>query len=125
MIDQAKGSKEQLLSEALHIQITPAEGHFNCSGGLELPGSWLMTLKAQGFGVHAEQFPNLIRCTQALKRTKALSQNISRVSEIEAGTKEPFLISINLLNLFHAVVGCNNEVPRWHAEVYCHHQTVK
>ena len=37
-------------------------------------------------------------CTQALKMTKALSWNIGGVSEIEAGTKEPFLSNVNNVN---------------------------
>ena len=36
VVDKARRPKELLLKEALHIQITPAEEHFNCNRGLRL-----------------------------------------------------------------------------------------
>ena len=41
--DHGKG-QELLLGEALHIQMTPLEEHFNWDGGLELPGCWISQL---------------------------------------------------------------------------------
>ena len=56
-----------------------------------------MTMKALRVGVNPKQFSTSTMCTQALKMTKALSQNIGRVfSKTEAGTKEPLLLSISL-----------------------------
>ena len=45
IVDQARGPKELLLKEALHIQMTPAEERFNRDAGLELPGCWTATLR--------------------------------------------------------------------------------
>ena len=43
-----------MLKEPLHIQMTPADEHFNLDRGLELPGCWFMTLKTMecGGGCH-------------------------------------------------------------------------
>ena len=47
VVDQARGGKELLIKEALHIRLTPEDQCFNRDGGLELPGCWVVTLKAQ------------------------------------------------------------------------------
>ena len=44
VVDRARRQGELLLKEALHIQMTPAEDHFNCDGGVELPGCWIATI---------------------------------------------------------------------------------
>ena len=38
LLDRAKRQGELLLKEALHIQMTPAEEHFNRDRGLEILG---------------------------------------------------------------------------------------
>ena len=42
------GGQELLVKEALHIQMTPVEEHFNQDGGLEVPGCWTAVMRRQG-----------------------------------------------------------------------------
>ena len=53
---QGQGQVELLLKEALHIQMTPAEEHFDQDRGLEIPG-WWTTLKRrqEGRGTSSHQ----------------------------------------------------------------------
>ena len=46
-VEQARGRKELLIKEALHIRLIPEDQHFNGDRGLELPGCWVATLKAR------------------------------------------------------------------------------
>ena len=39
---------ELLVKEALHIQMTPVEEHFNRDGGLEVPGCLTAVMRRQG-----------------------------------------------------------------------------
>ena len=58
VVDRARRQEELLLKEALHIQMTPVEDHFNRDGGVELPGCWIATLKKLGGGLaHAGPCP--------------------------------------------------------------------
>ena len=41
VLDHGRG-QELLVKEALHIQMTPVEEHFNQDGGLEVPGCWTL-----------------------------------------------------------------------------------
>ena len=47
VVDQARGGKELLIKEALHICLIPEDQCFNRTRGLELPGCWVATLKAR------------------------------------------------------------------------------
>ena len=47
VLDHGRG-QELLLKEALHIQMTPSEEHFNRDGGLEVPGCWTAVMRRQG-----------------------------------------------------------------------------
>ena len=40
--------QELLVKEALHIQMTTSDEHFNEDGGLEVPGCWTAVMKRQG-----------------------------------------------------------------------------
>ena len=40
--------QELLVKEALHIQMTPSDEHFNRDGGLEVPGCWIAVMRRQG-----------------------------------------------------------------------------
>ena len=51
VIDRARRSRELMLKEALHIQMTPAEERFNRDGGLEIPGCWIAALKTLRAGL--------------------------------------------------------------------------
>ena len=42
------GGQELLVKEALHIQMTPVEEHFNQDGGLEVPGCWTAVMRRHG-----------------------------------------------------------------------------
>ena len=55
MIDQARRSKESVLKEALHIQLTPSEDRFNRDVGIELPDCWIVTLKMLRGGAGARR----------------------------------------------------------------------
>ena len=37
-----------IVKEALHIQMTPSEEHFNRDGGLEVSGCWIAVMTRQG-----------------------------------------------------------------------------
>ena len=45
VLGQGKRPTELLLKETLHIQVIPAEEHFNRDEGLELPNCWLVILR--------------------------------------------------------------------------------
>ena len=47
VLDHGRG-QELLVKEALHIQMTPSEEHFNWDGGLEVPGCWTAVIRSQG-----------------------------------------------------------------------------
>ena len=47
ILDHGRG-KELLVKEALHIQMIPAEEHFNRHGGLEVHGYWTTVMRKQG-----------------------------------------------------------------------------
>ena len=47
VLDHGRG-QELLVKEALHIQMTPSEEHFNWDGGLEVPGCWIAVMRRQG-----------------------------------------------------------------------------
>ena len=46
VLDHGRG--QLLVKEALHIQMTPVEEHFNRDGGLEFPGCWTAVMRRQG-----------------------------------------------------------------------------
>lgn len=46
VLDQAGRQKELLLKEALHVQQTTEDQHFNWDVGTDLPGCWTATLNA-------------------------------------------------------------------------------
>ena len=50
IVDQARGSKELLVKEALHIQMTPSEERINRDGGMEIPGCWIAMIRSRGAG---------------------------------------------------------------------------
>ena len=43
------------IGQVLHIQMTPAEEHFNCDGELELPDCWMATLRRIEGGASSDQ----------------------------------------------------------------------
>ena len=45
-VDQPRRTKELLIKEALHVQLTPENQCFNRDRDLELPGCWVATLSA-------------------------------------------------------------------------------
>ena len=47
VLDQARGRKEWLTKEALHIRLKPEEQWFNRDEGLGLPGCWAANPKAR------------------------------------------------------------------------------
>ena len=47
VLDHGRG-QELMVKEALHIQMTPVEEHFNRDGGLEVPGCWTAVMRRQG-----------------------------------------------------------------------------
>ena len=62
--------KELLLKEALHIQVTPADEHFNRDRGLELPDYWMVTLTRLEGGVNSGQ-PRFSTCFSTYFSTAA------------------------------------------------------
>ena len=47
VLDHDRGQK-LLVKEALHIQMTPSEEHFNRDGGMEVHGCWTAVMRRQG-----------------------------------------------------------------------------
>ena len=47
VLDHGRG-QELLVKEALHIQMTLVEEHFNRDQGLEVPGCWTAVMRRQG-----------------------------------------------------------------------------
>ena len=54
VLDHDRGQK-LLVKEALHIQMTPSEEHFNRDGGMEVPDCWTTVMRRQGGRNNAHQ----------------------------------------------------------------------
>ena len=63
VLDHGRG-QQLLVKEARHIQMTPAEEHFNRDGGLEVPGCWTAVMRRQGGRSKHEYIERKVICYQ-------------------------------------------------------------
>ena len=101
MLDHGRG-QELLVKEALHIQMTPSEEHFNWDGELDVPGCWIAVMRRQEGETNPHQpvTSNVMYPQQCMATNSSVCLHLFTFTLMTTGT-----FSRNISKLFSAIVG--------------------